>query len=324
MRHCFWASGRNLGVPDGEGKILSLRVYESGSQYLPMKNGYRRTHQVIAASVPTRQSCIPLNPIAVQKLTKRRSDRTLESALVAQDILLSGIIQILINARLSRKTIAQRLQALAATLESGQPLKVTHSDDYDSFARVSGVVHDWTRSPDYTGNNGEPIPLALKGRRSVSVLIGRRVSRRDVLRTLQWMIARRIVRCRKDGCYVLRRRAVLVGNPDPVYLEWAATVAVQHLRTAFENWKERNPRARQLDRIARVFNLPTKDVSKFQVFAKDRAERWLEEIDNWLEDRNAPNADRHKVEAGVHVYGYVIAPRKLRTRRSVVIAQGRI
>lgn len=245
----------------------------------------------------------------MQKPTNRRSARTLESALVAQDILLSGIIQILLSAGLSRKTIAQRLLALTATLESRQPLQITHSDDYDSFARVSGVVHDWTRSPDYTGSNGEPRALALKGRRSVSVLIGRRVSRRHVSRALQWMIARRIVRRRKDGYYVLRRRAVLVGN-DPVYLEWAATVAVQHLRTAFDNWKERNPKARQLDRIARVFNLPTKDVLTFQELAKNRAERWLEEIDNWLEDRNAPHTHRHRVEAGVHVYGYVIAPEK--------------
>lgn len=253
-----------------------------------------------------------LRPIIVvkRKGTERRSNRTLRLALVAQDVLLSGILQFLVNAGMPRNIVTQKLRGLADTVEDGQRIQVIHSDDYEWFARISGVVHDWTRSPEYTGSKGEPTALPRKGRRSLSALIGRRVSRHQISRALQWMIARRIVRRRKDGCYVLLRRAVLVGNPDPVYLEWAATVAVQHLRTAFENWKERNPRARQLDRIARVFHLPKKDVATFQIFAKNRAERWLEEIDNWLEDRDARNARRHRVEAGVHVYGYVVAPEK--------------
>jgi len=97
----------------------------------------------------------------------------------------------------------------------------------------------------------------------------------------------------------------LVGKRDPVYFEWAAAVATEHLKTAFENWKERDRDARQLDRTARVFNLPEDQASRFRVFAKKRAQSWLEEIDNWLEDHDAPNARGRRVEAGVHVYGYV-------------------
>jgi hypothetical protein len=122
---------------------------------------------------------------------------------------------------------------------------------------------------------------------------------------LEWMSARGVVRRRTDGRYVLLRRAVLVGRRDPVYLEWAATVATEHLKTAIENWKERDREARQLDRIARVFNLPENEVSSFRAFAKTRAESWLEEIDNWLEDHDAPKGKRRRVEAGVHVHAYV-------------------
>jgi hypothetical protein len=233
------------------------------------------------------------------------SERALSFALVAQDVLLSGALQFLSNIGLPRMALVRRLRALAAMLERDRSIRAVHSDEYQIFASVSGVVHDWTRSAEYTGTNGEPRPLPLKGRRGLLALIKRRVPRKQTSQALHWMTARGIVRRRSNGHYVLFRRAVLVGNPDPVYLEWAAAVAVQHLKTAFENWAQRSPEARHLDRVARVFNLPKKDVLRFQQFAKSRAESWLEEIDNWLEDRNALSRQRRKVEAGVHVYGYV-------------------
>jgi len=224
---------------------------------------------------------------------------------LGQEVLLSAAVRFLANAGLPRTSIVKRLRALARSVEAVRSVQTVHSEAYDLFARVSGVVHDWTRSPDYTGADGEPRALPCSGRRSLSVLITRRCGRRPIAPVLRWMSARGVVRRRRDGRYVLLQRAVIAGHLDPVYLEWAATVAAHFLETAFENWKERNPEARQVDRIARVFHLPEKEATNFRLFAKKRAESWLEEIDNWLEDHDAPSARGRRVEAGVHVYGYV-------------------
>jgi len=202
------------------------------------------------------------------------------------------------------------LRTLADTLEAGRSVPTVHSDEYDLLAKICSVVHDWTRSPEYTDNNGEPRALAVKGRRSLAVLIRKRLSRPPTSRVIRWMTARGVVRRRADGRYVLLQRAVLVGKRDPVYLEWAATVATEHLQTACENWQARDREARQLDRMARVFNLPAHEVASFRLFAKNRTQSWLEEIDNWLEDHDAPKGRRRGVEAGVHVYAYVRSPRK--------------
>jgi Family of unknown function (DUF6502) len=215
------------------------------------------------------------------------------------------VVQFLANAGLPRASVVKRLRALAHTVEAAQSVQTVHSKDYDLFARVSGVVHDWTRSPDYTGADGKPKALPRSGRRSLSVLIRKRSGRRRISSVLRWMSVRGVVRRRSNGRYVLLRRAIIAGHLDPVYLEWTATVAAHFLETAFENWKQRNPEDRQVDRIARVFNLPEKEVSNFRLFAKKRAEAWLEEIDNWLEDHDAPAGRRRRVEAGVHVHGYV-------------------
>lgn len=237
-------------------------------------------------------------------------------ALIAQDVLLSGAVLFLARAGLPPKSIATKLRSLAEAVDAGKPFRTEHSLEYELFVNVSGVVHDWTRSPDYTDSNGEPQALALRGRRGLSALIRKRIPRVSVAHVLRWMRIRGIARRRKDGRYVLLQRAVLIGYPDPVYLEWAATIAAQHLTTAIENWEERDPGDRHLDRIARVFNLPEREVPRFRDFAKRRAKSWLEEIDNWLEDHDAPKRRQRGVQAGVHVYGYVVGPQSERESRS--------
>jgi Family of unknown function (DUF6502) len=231
--------------------------------------------------------------------------KSLSYAVIAQDQLLSGVAQFLSNIGLPKSKIGQSLRALADTIEAGRNVRTLHSGEYARFLRICGVVHDWSRSPEYTDSDGEPKALSLRGSHGLSALIKRRLPRDPITRILQRMRARKVVRRRSDGRYVLLQRAVLVGKRDPVYLEWAAAVATEHLKTALGNWKERNRDARQLDRTARVFNLPVAQASTFQAFAKKRAESWLEEIDNWLEDHDAPKGRGRRVEAGVHVYGYV-------------------
>ena len=230
-------------------------------------------------------------------------------ALIAQDVLLSASVQFLRRSGLTRWAIASKLRSLAETLDAGNRVRTMHSAEYDLFVNVSGAVHDWTRSPDYTDVHGEPKPLALRGRHGLSALIRKRIPRSSLGHVLRWMRIRGIARRRKDGRYVLLQRAVLVGYPDPVYLEWAATIAAQHLTTAIENWEEKDPKCRHLDRIARVFNLPEREIPRFRDFAKKRAKSWLEEIDNWLEDHDAPRRRQRRVQAGVHVYGYVVGAR---------------
>ena len=243
-------------------------------------------------------------------------------ALIAQDVLLSGAVLFLGRTGLPPNTIAAKLRCLAEALEAGKRIRTVHSAEYDLFVNVSGAVHDWTRSPDYTDSQGEPMPLSLRGRRGLSGLIRNRIPQLSVAHVLRWMRIRGIARRRKDGRYVLLQRAVLVGYPDPVYLEWAATIAAQHLTTAIENWEEADPNDRHLDRIARVFNLPEREIQRFRDFAKKRAKSWLEEIDNWLEDHDAPKRRQRRVQAGVHVYGYVVGAQRPSAVRTYPLGRG--
>lgn len=241
----------------------------------------------------------------VNARNRLRDDRERYFASIAQDLLLSGTVQFLTSVGLPRSGIAQKLRVLAEAIEGGSIVPTTNSGELELFAGVCGIAHDWTRSPEYTGRDGEPQALPLRGRSSLAVLIRNRLRRANIERAVRWMSKRGVIQRRGDGRYMLQQRAVFVLARDPLYLEWATNLAIHHLRTAIENWKQVNPNVRQLDRVARVFDLPESEVPKFREFAKRRAESCLEEIDNWLEDHNERKGRKRTVEAGVHVYGYV-------------------
>jgi hypothetical protein len=237
--------------------------------------------------------------------TKPSDYRQRYFALIAQDFLLSGTVHFLTGVGLPRSGIARKLRSFAEAVEGGSNCQTVHSDDLELFARVCGIAHDWTRSPEFTGRDAEPRALPLTGRNSLSALIRSRFPRGHMSRALRWMSKQGVIHRRADGRYVLHQRAVFVGTRDPVYLEWAASHAIHHLKTALGNWKQRNPNVRQLDRVARVFDLPERELPRFREFAKSRAESCLEEIDNWLEDHSTRKGRHRRVEAGVHIYGYV-------------------
>jgi hypothetical protein len=225
---------------------------------------------------------------------------------MTQDVVLPQIVRLLASAGLPRPIIVQNLRKLADLLEAGRNIPIAPSRDYDVVVRTSSVMHDWTRSPEYTGTDGEPRALVLRGRRSLSVLIRRHFPRQSISSVLNRMTASGAVRKRADGRYVLLQRYMMLGSElDSTRLEWIATRATQYLNSAFANWKKRNPNCRQLDRIARVFDLPEKEVPHFREFSKNCTESWMEQIDNWLEDHSQPKGRQRRVEAGVHVYGYV-------------------
>lgn len=245
----------------------------------------------------------------------KKEDEPSDLLFCAQDVLLSKGVEFLLSADLPRKEMANKLRDLAHRVETGCSVAALGLDVQSLIIRIASVTHDWTRQPENTGSDGEPKILPLRGRHSLAALISARFPRRQVLEIVHWMCEQRVIQVLSDGRYQLLNRTVILADRDPLTLAWIATNASQYLTTAIENWKARNPTTRQVDRISRVFNLPEKDVSHFREFAKSRAANCLEEIDNWLEDRDAPSGKRRRVEAGVHVYGYVGSMDSVTSRR---------
>jgi len=177
-------------------------------------------------------------------------------------------------------------------------------EEYVRFAKVYGVVHDWHREVEYTDKQASPRQLTPA---TVQELIARRFPKREVRSTLRWMLKKGIIRTTKEGNVALiGGRTVVLTNKGrrELALERAAILVPQYLRIALRNAQSVEAHSRDLDRDARVFSLPEKYVPLWRSMARDRAQAFLEGMDNWLEDHSSAGDVGPVREVAVHCYAY--------------------
>jgi hypothetical protein len=178
-------------------------------------------------------------------------------------------------------------------------------DGRERYSEVAGVVHDWHRESAYTDHEGEPRRLTQK---SLRTLIGKRFPRAEIAETVRWMFKNGIVRKTTRGkiALVARRQFIYMmkeGRRAEVF-QRAAALIPQYLRTTLRNADTQDPYFRDIDRDARVLYLPEKFVSLWREVARERAQAFLEGVDNWLEDHTQRDAVGPVREVAMHCYAY--------------------
>jgi hypothetical protein len=87
-------------------------------------------------------------------------------------------------------------------------------------------------------------------------------------------------------------------------LDRAAAIVPQYLRTELRNTDTPDPYSRDVNRGARVFYLPEKYVPLWRAVARERAQAFLEGVDNWLEDHARRNDVGPVREVAMHCFAY--------------------
>ena len=233
--------------------------------------------------------------------------RTLGKA--ALHVLLGQIVEFLLRAGESPLSLSIELERQAAHVKSrGSVCRrkdvARVREEYERFAKVCGVVHDWHREAEYTNQKASPRQLSPATLRK---LIGRRFPKRKIGGAMRWMLRKGIIRMTKEGNVALvGGRTVVLSNRGrrELALGRAAIVVPQYLRIALRNAQSVEAHSRDLDREARVFALPEKYVPLWRAMARDRAQAFLEGMDNWLEDHSAGDDAGPVREVAVHCYAY--------------------
>ena len=252
---------------------------------------------------------------SLRRLTRRKAGRPVArrsrgaSHNPALHILLSKTVEFLLSAGESPEHIALELKGQAERVKGRLPLWRTKDakhvqEERERCWEVAGVVHDWHREPAYTNQDGEPRQLTL---RSLRTLVGRRFPRHKVSATLRWMFEHGVVRKTNNGKIAPTGGRTIIPSEDSarsVLLNRAAASVPQYLGTELHNADTQDPYFRDINRAARVFFLPEKYVPLWRAVARERAQAFLEGVDNWLED-HARRDDKGPVrEVAMHCFAY--------------------
>ena len=185
-----------------------------------------------------------------------RNTRFVPSHRPALHVLLGKTIEFLLSTGEPPENVALELMGQAARVSSRGPSLRSKNAQYvqqahERFADVCGVVHDWHREPAYTNSDGDPLQLT---QRSLRTLVGKRVSREKISRTVRWMHENGVVRKTNRGKMALIGGRTVVFSKEgrrAIVLNRAAALVPQYLRTALRNADTQDLVSRDIDRDAR-------------------------------------------------------------------------
>jgi hypothetical protein len=257
----------------------------------------------IAAAIPPRS-----NPrsLLLRKGGQRmpRQIQSVSSNRPAAHFLLSKTIEFLLSAgeppehlALELGEQAERVRGRLRLLRTADAKRV--QDSRERRCELDGVVHDWHREAAYTNQDGDPRQIT---QRSLRTLVGKRFPRQKISANVRWMFENGVVNRTSRGMIALVGGRTLLTRTE--LLDRAAAFVPQYLRTELRNTYTPDPYSRDVNRAARVFYLPEKYVPLWRAVARERAQAFLEGVDNWLEDHARRNDVGPVREVAMHCFAY--------------------
>jgi hypothetical protein len=176
---------------------------------------------------------------------------------------------------------------------------------------VTEVLHKWHTDPQYLGPYGIPFELQIDAPsgpdfRSLVAQVNRQASAGLVLEEL--LRAGAVIYSGEKHFRTVTRWFILPESLSPDRIEYFGAALTHLAKTLEYNVSFQNAEDKRLERF--VFadkGLPCSLMPSFETFARERANRFLAEVDDWLaryRNVEATSSDA-SVDTGVHVFLYV-------------------
>lgn len=179
------------------------------------------------------------------------------------------------------------------------------------FNSLGQVIHRWKRSPKYLTNDGEPMPLAPRGRAPSIESLFRDVRRSEYFEAgLRHLKKMRHVSKTKEGLYLPRELTIIVPTLTPELFDVLAQTIRRLVATVMYNTSYRGRKTdRLIERMTFVPDLPRQQIPAFKRFVRQQGVVFIDTLDDWLESRRSSLSkglrNRRPVAAGCHLFGFL-------------------
>jgi hypothetical protein len=181
-----------------------------------------------------------------------------------------------------------------------------------TLARViTEVLHKWHTDPQYLGPYGIPFELEFDGAggRNFQTLVAQVDPKARAGLVLEELLrSGAVIYSGEKHFRTVSRWFMLPEALTPHRIEYFGASLTHLAQTLEYNFKFANAEGKRLERF--VFadkGLPRAVMASFEAYARDRASRFLGEVDDWLARYGSADASRsgERVDTGVHVFLYV-------------------
>ncbi len=185
------------------------------------------------------------------------------------------------------------------------------------FARVeTEVLHRWYTDPRYLGPTGAPLELAVTspdglGLKELVAQIDEQANPDSILEKL--LQANSVTRLDNGLLRALSRFFIWPGE-DALRSDSMGYTVARMIETHEHNLCSRDPENRRLERtVSTDRGISEQLLRSFHSFARERAEQFLIDLDDWLGQRSLSSEyqNAQRVPIGIHVFFYVEPPSDL-------------
>jgi hypothetical protein len=187
------------------------------------------------------------------------------------------------------------------------------SVDVHELARILRTWHSETR---FLSANGSPKPLTVEGKDGLKALIQLHHPRKKCHDVLLTFIRSKLIRKRRDGCWVPTERHARIPLPTPELLMHFVEGISRLVDTVSQNTTTRRKKDLLFERAAKVPRLPAEEIDAFKQYVRTQGIAFISAIDDWLESRSLSKdiGGRRTFPAGVHTFAFIGKPNRRQSR----------
>ncbi len=215
----------------------------------------------------------------------------------------TNVSRIAVMTGINRKDIKRLKEAL----NEGEVLQNNHSPD-----RISRILTAWYSDPEFTDDKCFPLTLPIEGRVSFSELVKRHGGDVAMITLLREFKRSGVIEEMPNGdVKVLKRYFIPSADniapnlTDPTRIVHAGSILNDHVNTIFHNLYQQDKKLiPRFERRATNHAIDKAAVIKFQKYAAEKGQAFLEDIDQWLTKHEVEdiNNEAQKVRLGLGTY----------------------
>ena len=198
-------------------------------------------------------------------------------------------------------------------IDSYEPLA---AEDRISARIETEVLHRWHTDARYLGPTGAPLELEVEAPEGISFkeLVAQSDAQADAGLILEQLLRAKSVTRSEDNHIRAVSRFLIWPDEGKDRIKCLGTSLAHLIETLEHNINSDITESKRLERtVSADRGISDQQLPNFQVFARERTEQFLNDLDDWLAQRLEPTTDQidQRVEIGVNVFLYVEPPSDL-------------
>jgi hypothetical protein len=205
-----------------------------------------------------------------------------------------------------------KLTGLSEQESSGIAAQIDHKDqDHLSQSdQIVSILTNWHSNSIFTGPYGLPVELRFADSKAndFQKLVKISCPDADAEKILRQMISARLVKETEPGWFKVLGRSYIPEGNAPDFIDHMSSTLEDLANTLDHNHFEKNANKKLFQReVFTEDGIEADSLEAFTMFSNEKAQRLLEDIDNWIIANRKPQQEgQARVNTGFGIYHYVI------------------